>query len=92
MKNFRTTLKKQLKNEEFKKEYDELESWYQVKKSLIEARINAGLTQEQMAKKIGIKQSNLSRFEKLGLNSKLETVIKYAKALGMKELKIDLQN
>lgn len=89
--NFQDALAEELKNdEEFKKEYERLEPIYKIKALLIEARIKKNMTQKQIAEKMGIKQPNLNRFEKNTENAKIGTLIRYAKAVGLKELKIEI--
>ena len=78
--------KKALQNKEVSKEYDTLKPLFAIKKELIAARLSKGLTQDEIAKKIGTSKSNISRLESLN-NSympNLATLIKYAQALGMK--------
>ena len=78
--------KKALQNEEVSKEYDALKPLFAIKKELIAARLSKGITQDEIAKKIGTSKSNISRLESLN-NSympNLATLIKYAQALGMK--------
>jgi len=83
LKDFKT---KALQNIEVKKEYDALSSLFAIKKQLVSARLSKGITQEQIAKKIGTSKSNISRLESLN-NSympNLGTLIKYAEALGLR--------
>lgn len=61
--NFKQYLNKQLKDKNFKKEWDKLEPEYQLIESLIAARLKKGLTQEKLAKKINSKQESISRVE-----------------------------
>lgn len=86
---FDKAFEKMLQNEEFKTEYEILKPEFELKKQLIQARINSKISQDELAKKMDMKQANLARFEK-SLNAKFSTIIKYAKALGMKELTIQL--
>ena len=86
---FNKAFEKMMQDPEFKKEYEELEPEFALKKQLIEARIKSKLTQEQIATKMNMKQANLARFEK-SLDARFSTIIKYARALGLKELKIAL--
>lgn len=90
MKTDRPTLKnfknKALQNDEVKSEYDALAPLFSIKKQLISARVTKGVTQEQIALKIGTSKSNISRLESLN-NSyipNLGTLMKYAEALGLK--------
>ncbi len=82
-KDFKT---KALQNQDVKKEYDELESLFKIKKELIRARVEKGVTQEQIAQKIGTSKSNISRLESLNnsYTPNLATLIKYANALGLR--------
>nr|WP_315519797.1 helix-turn-helix transcriptional regulator [uncultured Campylobacter sp.] len=83
-------LDNKLKNDpNFRVEYEAMLPEYELKKQLIEARIKSKMTQEQIAQKMEMKQSNLARFEK-SMDAKFSTILKYAKALGLKELKISL--
>ena len=89
MKTNRSTFKifrdKALKNPDVKAEYDALAPLFNIKKQLVAARLAKGVTQEQMALKMGTKKSNISRLESLNNTymPNLETLIKYAEALGL---------
>lgn len=48
------------------------------------ARKEAGLTQEQIARKIGTYKTNISRLENHGDDAKFSTILRYASALGKK--------
>ncbi|MEA2028782.1 MAG: hypothetical protein U9N49_07380 [Campylobacterota bacterium] len=50
---------KALQNEEVKKEYDTLAPYFALKKRLVSARLAKGVTQEQIAQKIGTSKSNI---------------------------------
>ena len=78
--------KKALQNEEVKKEYNALKPLFTIKKQLLTARLDKGLTQDEIAKKIGTSKSNISRLESLNNNymPNLATLMKYAEALGMR--------
>ena len=56
-KNFRTTLNEQLKNPEFKKEWDALEPEYQIIKAMLDTRGEKAMTQKQLADITGIPQA-----------------------------------
>lgn len=72
------------------KEYMELKPSYEFRKKLIELRLQAGLTQAEMAKKLHTQKSNISRLENINTKSspRLSTIEDYAHAVGY-ELKID---
>lgn len=55
--------KKLLKNEEFRRLYEQPDPEMEIARSLIEARMKRGLTQEQLAKKVGTKQPSISKIE-----------------------------
>ena len=73
--------KKLLSDPEVKKEYDKLRPRYALISQLIKARIENGLTQKQLAEKIGTKQSAIARFESGNYNPTLEFLNKTAEAL-----------
>lgn len=83
---YKELLAKELHNEEFKKEYEALSAWARLQSRLILARKQSGLTQAELADKIGIKQSALSRFENNLESSSLTSLARYCRALGIKEL------
>jgi DNA-binding XRE family transcriptional regulator len=75
-----------MKDPDFKGAYDALEDEFATLDVLLEARRRAGLTQEQLAKRMGMKQSSLARVES-SLGSKkhapsLSTLRRYAEAVG----------
>ena len=73
--------KQALKNQKVKTEYDRLQPEFVLINTLIEARKKSGMTQAQLAKKIGTKQSVISRLE-IGLaNPTLEFLKRLANAL-----------
>ncbi len=83
---FKNFKEKALTNPEVRKEYDELVPVYELRKKLINMRISKGLTQAEIAKKMGTNKSNISRLEcgeKVSFPT-LATISKYAGALGYK--------
>jgi predicted transcriptional regulator len=63
---------------------------YQVVREIIKTRHELNLTQEQLAKLVGTKQSNISRLENGESNPTIEFLSKVAQAMG-KNLEIRLQ-
>ena len=67
-----------------KTEYNKLAPEYELKSEMIKMRLEAGLTQEEVAKRMGTTKSVVSRLE--SVNSKhspsINTLQKYAKAVG----------
>ena len=72
------------------REYKALEPEYEVIRQIIKARIEQDLTQAELARLIGTKQSNISRLEGGDYNPSLQFLIRVAKGLG-KELHISFE-
>lgn len=85
-KKFRTRL---LKNKETRKVYEELKPEFDLIQIIIRRRIEQGLTQKELAYKIGTKQSAISRFESGTYNPTVSFLKKVAKALDV-QLKISV--
>ena len=62
----------------------EVEQLVGVINGLSALRIEKGLTQEQLARICGLRQSAISRIESLRMIPRLDTIIKIAVALGVK--------
>lgn len=76
-------LEKQLLSDpEVKREYDKLQPRYALISQLIEARIKKGLSQKELAEKIGTKQSAIARLESGNINPSLEFLQKVVSAMG----------
>lgn len=69
---------------EVKAEYDRLAPQYEVISAAIASRKAVGLTQKQLAEKMGTKQANISRFENGNANPSLEFLQKMANSMGKK--------
>lgn len=74
---FQTHKKQLMQNPVFRKAYEDTELEYQVARALIKARIEKGLTQTQLAKKLKTKQSVVSRVE----NAKTVPTLSFLKRL-----------
>ncbi|MEX0621674.1 MAG: helix-turn-helix transcriptional regulator [Candidatus Woykebacteria bacterium] len=81
MKSWRTLKKELLQDKKVSGEYKSLKPHYQIISQLIEARLNKGVTQEQLAKKIGTKQSAIARLESGNANPSLEFLEKVTNAV-----------
>ncbi len=81
MQRFINLKKRILSDKETKEIYDKLAPEYSLVSQIIEARLNKGVSQADLAKKIGTKQSAISRFESGGYNPSLAFLIKISKAL-----------
>ena len=81
-----------MKDPEFKKAWHGLDTEFELLESMIKAREKAGITQEELARKIGTKQPALSRLERGGFKkATVETLNKIAEALDAR-LVIKLQH
>ncbi|EIZ1363935.1 helix-turn-helix transcriptional regulator [Vibrio vulnificus] len=75
---------KAFENPEVKAEYDELGDEFELISTLITMREKSGLTQDQVAKKMGTRAPNISRLESGRTNPSLKTLVSYAHACGFK--------
>ena len=80
-------LDKQLENPAFRKEYESSREEFEVTRALIAARLDAHLTQKELARKSGIRQSNISRIENGNSSPTVSTLQALANGMG-KKLKI----
>ena len=78
--------KKALKRKKIKEEYDALEPEFSLLRELLQARRNAGLSQAEVANKMGTKAPAITRLESSLTSGKhspsIATLKKYAQALG----------
>lgn len=84
MKSYKSLKAHLLKNRTVRKHYDELEPEFAVIQLLIQQRLKHGLSQDELAQKIGTKQSAISRFESGTYNPTLSFLNKVADALNVK--------
>ncbi len=87
-KNFRETLDEQMKDPEFRAEWEALEPERQIIHAIIEGRNANDLTQKQLADVTGITQADISRLENGTGNPSLRTLKRLAAGMGM-QLKIE---
>ena len=76
--------RKMLEDPEVRAAYDELGPEYEVARQLIRARLESGMSQKELAAKIGTRQSNISRMEGGQQNVSIGMLKKVAKGLGKK--------
>ncbi len=81
---FQDLLKEELKDPEIKKEYESLREEFELANRIIELRKKAGLTQEELAKKIHTSQPSIARLESGSYrNVSLSFLRKVGNALGV---------
>lgn len=85
---FKEDLQEQLKDPEFKKQWDALEDEYVLINSLMSARVKSGLTQKELSIRSGIDQANISKIETGVYNPTLNILRKLADAMNM-DLRIE---
>ena len=76
--------KKITNNQEKIKKVHIIEPQFQAILALYETRIDEGITQKELAKLSGIRQSNISRIERGDCSPTIETLSKLAYAMGKK--------
>jgi len=89
-KSYKQFKKELLKNKEIKQAYEGLGPEFALIEIIIKKRIEKGLTQKELAKKIGTKQSAISRFESGACNPSFSFLQKVAGALDTR-LKVSLK-
>ena len=89
MKTFDEMLAKQMKDEEFKKEYEAIQPAMNEIRASVDARTSQNLTQKELSQLTGITKADLSKIENGNANPSLNTLLKLAKGLG-KKLQVSL--
>lgn len=75
-------LAEQMKNPAFAAEYEALEAQYTFASQVIAARIEAGISQAELARRVGTSQANISKIEHGTLNPSFEMARRVAAGLG----------
>ena len=89
MKDYKSFKRQILKDKVIRKSYKELGPEFEIITLLIKKRLIRGLSQAELAKRIGTKQSAISRFESGTYNPTLDFLQKIANCLDS-ELKISI--
>ena len=89
MQTYKSFRKELLKDPSVKKAYVDLGPEFELIRSMIKKRLKKGLTQTQLAKKIGSRQPVISRLEQGTYNPTMKFLNRVAKALDAK-LKISI--
>ena len=84
MSKFSEYKERKLQDPEFKKEYDALESEFDIIQAMIDARKQSGLTQKELAERTGINQADISKLENGTANPSIRTLRRLADGMGMK--------
>jgi ribosome-binding protein aMBF1 (putative translation factor) len=75
---------KLLADPEVKREYDALEAEFAIASELIRARLRAGLSQAELAERMGTSQSAIARLESGRTLPSAKTLLRFAEATGSK--------
>ena len=79
-----------MKDADFKKEYEKLETEYKVASELIRLRLSCGLTQAELAKALNTQQASIARMESGSYLPSLSMIKRIADALNA-DLEIKLK-
>ena len=84
MSDFRKHLEASLEDPEFKEEWDAQTVERAIMRQIVEARMEQGMTQAELAEACGMKPSNLCRLENGNGNPSIGTLSRIARGLGRK--------
>lgn len=84
MSDFRKHLERSLQDPEFKAEWDAQATERALMRQIVEARLEEGLSQQELARRCGMKPANLCRLENGNGNPSVATLNKIAHGLGRK--------
>lgn len=87
-KRFDDFLQEQLKDPEFRKEYEALQPEHAIIQAIIDARQQSGLTQQELSERTGIAQGDISKLERGNANPSIRTLQRLAAGMKM-SLKIE---
>jgi len=76
--------RKWMKDPEYRREYEKLESEFQIARQIIGARIKRKMSQEELAKKAGTGQAVISRLEGMNGKPSISLLERIARALNTK--------
>ncbi|MGI6307833.1 MAG: helix-turn-helix transcriptional regulator [Dethiobacteria bacterium] len=76
------------KDDKFATAYSEVEKEYQLIREIVKARKEQGLTQQELAEMVGVKQQVISRFEREKHIPTLDNFLKILDGVGL-ELKLE---
>ena len=83
MKTLNEFFDQQMKNPEFKKEYEKIQPEMDIIRAIVDARVSQNLTQKELAEKTGINQVDISKLENGTRNPSLKLLQRLADGMGM---------
>ena len=88
MKTLKEYKKEQMDNEDFAKEYKEIQPELDIIRAIVKARTSQNLTQKELAERTGINQADISKLENGTRNPSVALLKRLAEGMGM-ALKIE---
>lgn len=73
-----------MRDPKFRKAYEALQPKYDVIRAVLDARLKRGVTQKELARRVGTTQSAIARFESGAGNPTLDFLSKVSAAVGAK--------
>ena len=83
MKTLNDMLSEQMKDEEFRKEYEAIQPEMDVIRAIVDARTSQNLTQKELAERTGINQADISKLENGTRNPSVNFLKRLADGMGM---------
>lgn len=83
MSEFQEFLSEQLQDDEFRKEWEDIQPEMDVIRAMVAARISQNLTQKELAERTGINQADISKLENGTRNPSLKLLKRLADGMGM---------
>ena len=83
MSEFQDFLEDQLQDDEFRREWDDIQPEMDVIRAMVDARISQNLTQKELAERTGINQADISKLENGTRNPSLKLLKRLADGMGM---------
>lgn len=80
---FQNFLNEQLQDDEFRKEWEDIQPEMDVIWVMVDARISQNLTQKELAERAGINQADISKLENGTRNPSLKLLNRLADGMGM---------
>ena len=88
MRKFNDYRKEQLRDEEFRKEYENMQPEFDIIRAIVNARTSKNLTQKELAERTGINQADISKLENGTRNPTVNLLKRLAEGMDM-ALKIE---
>lgn len=83
MKTLNEMLSEEMKNDEFRKEYEAIQPELDVIRAMVDARNSVNMTQKELSERTGISQADISKIENGTRNPSLNLLKRLAEGMGM---------